>query len=90
MGDRDAKRGTQGKTVGFNNRLAPVNGSDRPVFTNFTRSKGAPRVMFVVDSQDGLVRGHALGIEAKIASIDMNVGVFAVDASSHTYKGPAA
>jgi len=38
---------TESKSVGLNIRLAPVNNSDQPVLSNFTRLNGAPGMAFV-------------------------------------------
>ncbi len=37
MPDQETKQETPAKTVGLNIRLAPVENSDQPVFSNFTR-----------------------------------------------------
>jgi len=37
----------QGKTIGLNIRLAPVENSDQSVLANFTRLNGAPGMVFV-------------------------------------------
>jgi hypothetical protein len=45
--EQEVKQETQEKSVGLNIRLAPVDNSDLPVFTNFTRINGAPGMVFV-------------------------------------------
>ena len=47
MADQDEKKERQGKSVGLNIRLTPVNNSDQPVLANFTRLNGAPGMAFV-------------------------------------------
>jgi hypothetical protein len=47
MAEQDAKQETREKGGGLNVRLAPVDNSDQPVFTNFTRINGAPGMVFV-------------------------------------------
>lgn len=47
MAEQNEKQASQGKSVGLNIRLAPVENSDQPVLANFTRLNGAPGMVFV-------------------------------------------
>jgi len=47
MAEQNEKQESQGKSVGLNIRLAPVENSDQPVLANFTRLNGAPGMVFV-------------------------------------------
>jgi hypothetical protein len=64
MAERDAKQQMQDKGGGVNVRLTPVDNSDQPMFTNFTRINGAPGMVFV---DFGFLEPAAIGALSRLA-----------------------
>jgi hypothetical protein len=47
MAEKTEAQNKEGKTIGLNIRLVPVDNSDQPVLANITRLNGAPGMVFV-------------------------------------------